>query len=88
MGDVIVLGGGQAIEVGEPNANLVSLLKSLLERAEAGDLQGIACGFMHRDGSCSWETITTAATYGLVGATQTAAQAIVACIIQEDFLDG
>jgi hypothetical protein len=51
MSNVVALNGAAAMEVGEPDANLVSELERLLELARSGEGQGIVGAFLYRDGT-------------------------------------
>ena len=53
--NVISLDGGVVIDTRTPDADVISCLKALLERAEAGELNGIACVVRYYDRSHGWE---------------------------------
>ena len=68
---VASLHGGQ-VAGGKPNDGCVAKLKELLERAEAGDITGIACATLHSDNTASYSIAGLIGPYSLLGASDMA----------------
>lgn len=57
-----------AVNPREPNEVLVNTLRELLERAESGEIVGMAAGFMHGDGQSHWTVAGAVGAFSLIGA--------------------
>lgn len=64
---VVSMTGNPIRSPGEPNPDIISAAKDLLERAENGNIKGIAIVMMHHDDACSYQAIGTKG-YSMVGA--------------------
>lgn len=59
---------GAQVEGGQPNAGCIAKLQELLERAEAGEITGIACASLHGDNTASYTIAGLVGPYSLLGA--------------------
>lgn len=72
MTDKVVSLSGSTPPVRKPHPRLIAELERLLEMAEAGEITGMAAGYMHHDGLSSFSAIGVCVSYGMVGALELA----------------
>lgn len=70
-GNVVGLNGRPAGSM-EPVETCVNALRDLLERAEAGELIGVALAGLHHDGDASYHVAGRVSGFGLQGALEVA----------------
>lgn len=67
-GKVIGIHGGVSHRSGEPCETSIEALKDLLERAEAGEVQGVAVAYLDKDGVASFVISGRIGGYPTIGA--------------------
>lgn len=67
MTNVVSLNGGPT-GVPTPNQNAIQVLRMLLDKAEAGEIVGVAAAALHYDHLASWQMGGLVGSFGLVGA--------------------
>jgi hypothetical protein len=80
--NVVRLTGG-AVMQGIPNARCIEALRDLLERAEAGEVVGIACAVMHGDALASYRVCGTVGGYSMLGAAECVKAHLVAINLED-----
>lgn len=72
MTDVVYIRGAKpaAQEKCVPNATLIACLKDVLQKAESGEITGVACVMAYDDGMASYSLVGQVGGFSMVGATQ------------------
>lgn len=72
MTDVVYIRGAKPAEQEPrvPNATLIACLKDILQKAESGEVTGIACVMSYDDGMASYSLVGQVGGFSMVGATQ------------------
>lgn len=66
-GEVVGLHGATPWQ-GEPRQTIIDTCEELLRMAKAGEMQGLAAAFLHRDHTASFRIAGLAGSYTLLGA--------------------
>lgn len=68
--NVVGIYGDVPVQRAEPNETAINALKDLLERAESGELQGVAVSYLDRDGIASYVIAGRICSFSTIGAVE------------------
>ena len=72
MTDIVYIRGAKPEAPVErvPNASLIECLKDILQKAESGEITGVACVMAYDDGMASYSLVGQVGGFSMVGALQ------------------